>query len=212
MLVVSEMSPETLSGCVSFHQLIIGGIMLHFGITYQDDCENGATDYLVTGGAIIIATNIIPCIVAIVFAISDDFSKSESFVIKTFKRIRVVFSLVSLVVFIWVKILHFLVTRVSQDQSYSVISLKWTGQNHTRKLSQIHQNNIADCHTCFQNRNFDIFQGSVVVFGAHSDWTYDAKDKGSSNYCAKPPFDCAFVLLIINWVINSQRLEDMQVG
>ena len=152
------------SGSQSFLQLIIGGIMLGFGITYQDDCENGATDYLVTGGAIIIATNIIPCIVAIVFAISDDFSKSESFVIKTFKRIRVVFSLVSLVVFIWVKILHFLVTRVSQDQSYSVISLKWTGQNHTRKLSQIHQNNIADCHTCFQNRNFDIFPGVSCGF------------------------------------------------
>ena len=39
------------SGSQSFLQLIIGGIMLGFGITYQDDCENGATDYLVTGGA-----------------------------------------------------------------------------------------------------------------------------------------------------------------
>ena len=74
------------SGSQSFLQLIIGGIMLGFGITYQDDCENGATDYLVTGGAIIIAANILPFItsIVIVFAISDDYiSKSESFVIKT---------------------------------------------------------------------------------------------------------------------------------
>ena len=39
-----------------------------------------------------------------------------------------------------------------------------------------------------------------MVFSAYSNWTYDAEDVGLSNYCAKPPFDCAFVLLILNWV------------
>ena len=50
------------TGSQSLLQLIIGGIMLGFGISYQDDCKNGATDYLVTGGAIIIAANILPFI------------------------------------------------------------------------------------------------------------------------------------------------------
>ena len=39
-----------------------------------------------------------------------------------------------------------------------------------------------------------------MVFSAYSQWTYDPADVGLSNYCAKPPFDCAFVLLILNWV------------
>ena len=94
------------SGSQSFLQLIIGGIMLGFGITYQDDCENGATEYLVTGGAIIIAANILPFItsIVIVFAISDDYiSKSESFVIKTLLCIQGCLPLVSFGVTIWVK-------------------------------------------------------------------------------------------------------------
>ena len=98
------------TGSQSLLQLIIGGIMLGFGISYQDDCENGATDYLVTGGAIIIAANILPFITAIVIllAVCDEhISKSESFVIKTLLCIQGVLPLVSFGVTIWVgKVLH----------------------------------------------------------------------------------------------------------
>jgi len=134
------------SGSQSLFQLIIGGIMLGFGISYQDDCNNGATDYLVTGGAIIIAANILPFITAIVIllAVCDEhISKSESFVIKTLLCIQSCLPLVSFGVTIW---------------------------------------------------------GSIVVFSAHSNWTYADEDFGLPDYCAKPPFDCAFVLLILNWV------------
>ena len=46
------------------------------------------------------------------------------------------------------------------------------------------------------------FQGSIVVFSAYGNWTYsyDAEDVGLPDYCAKPPFECALVVLIINWV------------
>ena len=93
------------TGSQSLFQLVIGGIMLGFGISYQDDCENGATDYLVTGGAIILAANILPFIIAIVLllAVCDEhISKSESCVIKTLLWILAFMPLVSLVVIIWV--------------------------------------------------------------------------------------------------------------
>ena len=44
-------------------QLILGGMMLGHG--FREDCNNGATDYLFTGGAIIVATHILPFIKAI---------------------------------------------------------------------------------------------------------------------------------------------------
>jgi len=127
-------------------QLIIGGTMLGFGISYQDDCENGATDYLVTGGAIILAINILPFIIAIVLllAICDDvISKSESCVIRTLLCILGFLPLVSLVVIIW---------------------------------------------------------GAFVIFPAYSTWTFADEDSGLPDYCAKPPFLCAFVLLILDSV------------
>ena len=93
------------TGSQSFFQLIIGVIMLGFGIIYKDDCENGATDYLVTGGAIIIAANILPFITAIVIVLAvcdDHISKSESFVIKILLFIQSCLPLVSFAVTIWV--------------------------------------------------------------------------------------------------------------
>ena len=93
------------TGSQSFLQLVIGGIMLGFGISYQDDCENGATDYLITGGAIIIAANILPFITAIVIVLAvcdDHISKSESCVIKTLLFIQSCLPLVSFGVTIWV--------------------------------------------------------------------------------------------------------------
>merc|ERR1711981_428185 len=41
--------------------------------------------------------------------------------------------------------------------------------------------------------------GSVVVFGAYKDWTYDVK-KYSDNYCEYTPMVFAFVILIMKWV------------
>ena len=81
-----------------FLQLFIGGIMLGFGISYQDNCKNGATDYLVTGGAIIIAANIIPFTMAIIII----FSGCECFVIKSLLCIQSGLPLVSFGVTFWV--------------------------------------------------------------------------------------------------------------
>ena len=92
------------TGSQSFLQLIIGGIMLGFGISYQDDCENGATDYLITGGAIIIAANILPFITAIVFELGDcDVHRSESCVLRILLIIQSWLPIVSFGVTIWVK-------------------------------------------------------------------------------------------------------------
>ena len=46
----------------------------------------------------------------------------------------------------------------------------------------------------------DPVQGSIVIFSAYGTWTYAAEDAGLPDYCAKPPFECAFVLLILNSV------------
>merc|ERR1712107_17099 len=132
------------SGGHSFVQLVIGGVMLGFGLTYQEECNNGATDYLLLGGAIIIAANILPFITAIVFELGDcDVHRSESCVLR-----------ILLIIQSWRPIVSFGVTI-------------W---------------------------------GSIVVFSAYSNWTYDPEESENVFYCAKPPFDCAFVLLIINWV------------
>ena len=80
-------------------QLVIGGIMLGFGISYQDNCENGATDYLVTGGAIIIAANVLPFTMAIIIV----FSGCECVVIKSLLCIQSGLPLVSFGVTIWVR-------------------------------------------------------------------------------------------------------------
>ena len=68
------------SATLCFLQLALSGIMLGFGVSYQDDCKNGATDYLVTGSAVIIVANIFPFITAIVIV----FAGCKCFVTKTF--------------------------------------------------------------------------------------------------------------------------------
>ena len=92
------------SGGQSFVQLVIGGVMLGFGLTYQEECNNGATDYLVLGGAIIIAANILPFITAIVFELGDcDVHRSESCVVRILLIIQSWLPIVSFGVTIWVK-------------------------------------------------------------------------------------------------------------
>ena len=88
----------------SFVQLVIGGVMLGFGLTYQEECNNGATDYLLLGGAIIIAANILPFITAIVFELGDcDVHRSESCVVRILLIIQSWLPIVSFGVTIWVK-------------------------------------------------------------------------------------------------------------
>ena len=41
--------------------------------------------------------------------------------------------------------------------------------------------------------------GSVVVFGAYQDWTYDVEKYGD-NFCEYTPMMFAFVILILKWV------------
>ena len=92
------------SGGQSFVQLVIGGVMLGFGLTYQEECNNGATDYLLLGGAIIIAANILPFITAIVFELGDcDIHRSESCVVRILLIVQSWLPIVSFGVTIWVK-------------------------------------------------------------------------------------------------------------
>ena len=92
------------SGGQSFVQLVIGGVMLGFGLTYQEECNNGATDYLLLGGAIIIAANILPFITAIVFELGDcDVHRPESCVVRILLIIQSWLPIVSFGVTIWVK-------------------------------------------------------------------------------------------------------------
>ena len=98
---------------LTLFQLILGGMMLGYGISYQEDCNNGATNYLFTGGAIIIAANILPFIMAILrlhLASCCDISKFESYEDKldfSLFGIHSCLSLVSFGVTIWVgKVLH----------------------------------------------------------------------------------------------------------
>ena len=57
---------ESSSAGTSLFQLIIALIMLGIGHSYSDDCNNGATDFLVIGGWISFAFNILPLIFTIV--------------------------------------------------------------------------------------------------------------------------------------------------
>ena len=97
---------ESSSAGTSLFQLIIALIMLGIGHSYSDDCNNGATKYLVTGGWTIVAFNILPFILTIVkiFALADGvISRSENFVIKTLGCIQKCLPLISFVVTIWVR-------------------------------------------------------------------------------------------------------------
>ena len=86
-------------------QLILGGMML--GLDSDTICNNGATDYLFTGGAIIVATHILPFIMAIVICVAVSNESYEDCIDKTLLSIELCLSLVSFGVTIWVgKVLH----------------------------------------------------------------------------------------------------------
>ena len=87
-------------------QLILGGMMLGHG--FREDCNNGATDYLFTGGAIIVATHILPFIMAIVICVTVPVTPSyEDCINRTLFCPLLCLSLVSFGVTIWVgKVLH----------------------------------------------------------------------------------------------------------
>ena len=86
-------------------QLILGGMML--GLDSDTICNNGATDYLFTGGAIIVATHILPFIMAIVICVAVSNESYEDCIDITLLSIQLCLSLVSFGVTIWVgKVLH----------------------------------------------------------------------------------------------------------
>ena len=49
--------------------------------------------------------------------------------------------------------------------------------------------------------NLFIDQGSVVVFGAYSTWTYDEADVAKEEYCAYTPYMTAFIILLLKWIL-----------
>ena len=80
--------------------------MIGYGVTYKDDCNNGATDFLVTGGAITFAANMIPVVyhVAVIFALFDgNISNAENAGLKLLELIMNILPLVNICVAIWVK-------------------------------------------------------------------------------------------------------------
>ena len=91
-------------------QLILGGMMLGHG--FGEDCNNGAADYLITGGYIIVVAHILAFIMAIIIcvvicAVSYESYEAEDRIDKTLFCIMLCLSLVSFGVTIWVgKVLH----------------------------------------------------------------------------------------------------------
>ena len=82
--------------------------MIGYGVTYKDDCNNGATDFMVTGGAITLAANLIPVVyhVSVIFALCDgNISKAETAGLQLLELIMNILPLVNIGVAIWVK--HF---------------------------------------------------------------------------------------------------------
>ena len=79
--------------------------MLCYGLRYSDDCNNGATNFLVTGGAVVLTTNLIPAAfaMAVKLALCDNhINTAESMVLRTLLFIKDVLPLVGFVVTIWV--------------------------------------------------------------------------------------------------------------
>ena len=124
------------SGGQSFVQLVIGGVMLGFGLTYQEECNNGATDYLLLGGAIIIAANILPFITAIVFELGDcDVHRSESCVVRILLIIQSWLPIVSFGVTIWVKTF----VKMSFSRSFIALAFLFLSSGINRGLLSVQQ-------------------------------------------------------------------------
>ena len=120
----------------SFVQLVIGGVMLGFGLTYQEECNNGATDYLLLGGAIIIAANILPFITAIVFELGDcDVHRSESCVVRILLIIQSWLPIVSFGVTIWVKAF----VKMNISRSFIAIVFLFLSSGINRGLLSVQQ-------------------------------------------------------------------------
>ena len=93
-------------GGVSLVQFIIGAIMIGYGIGYKSDCNNGATEYLVTGGSIIICANIAPIVfsISINLALCDNhISCTESFFLRILLFVKDILPLAGIIVTIWVR-------------------------------------------------------------------------------------------------------------
>ena len=95
-------------GGVSLVQIIVGATMISYGIAYKEECNNGATEYLVTGGSIIIAANIVPIAfsISVNLALCDNhISRTESFILRILLFIKDILPLAGIIVAIWVKII-----------------------------------------------------------------------------------------------------------
>jgi hypothetical protein len=150
-------------GGISLLQIMLAGVMIGYGESYKEDCNNGATNYLVTGGIIILCSNLMPVAILLVvyLALCDNvITKAESCSIKILLLINNLLPIIGIGVAIWVNWGHDI------DQSVTPIPT----------------------------------QGSALVFGSYSSWTYNELYLASPAYCAKPPFMCALVLLILQWV------------
>ena len=50
-------------GLLSLLEVVLAGVMIGMGGSYGQDCNNGATDYLVTGGVILLCANLLPLVI-----------------------------------------------------------------------------------------------------------------------------------------------------
>ena len=101
--------------------------MIAYGESYKDACNNGATDYLVTGGVIILCSNLLPVAILLVvyLALCDDvITKAESCGIKLLLLINNLLPIIGIAVAIWVvswgHVKHFAVTASYPGLSASV--------------------------------------------------------------------------------------------
>ena len=85
--------------------LVIALIMIGIGNSFRDDCNNGATEYLITGGTIIISANIVPIVfsISVNLALCDNhISRTESFFLRILLFVKDIMPLAGIIVTIWV--------------------------------------------------------------------------------------------------------------
>ena len=106
----------------------LAGVMIGYGESYKETCNNGATDYLVTGGIIILCSNLLPVAIMLVvyLALCDNvIIKAESCGIKMLLPINSLLPIIGIVIAIWVRMGHNKHSSIIliPDQSWTLLVL-----------------------------------------------------------------------------------------
>ena len=92
LYLISDEKPNISSYCINrLLQIILAYVMMGYGESNKGDCNNRATDYLVTGSIITLCSNLI---------------KAESCVIKMLLLINSLLQIIDICIAIWLSVYH----------------------------------------------------------------------------------------------------------